>query len=242
MCHLLEVTSQILWHRQHWELFRSSGGLSAIHSISTSLQWPYSLDTSSLDKKLAQRKHFPSVNWNISYSKYINLLEGHYERTEPEFIHLRKRAKEILQKEDDLAEIVQLVGKSALGESDKITLDVARLLKDDFLQQNGMSEYDRFCPFYKTSSMLKNFVGTCHSTIMHKLSLTNTQHIMTVRIIWWSSIVVSPSTRSRTRWHPSYTDCHRWNLKWVNFSSLGARGCSHDVTEPQHPISRGAES
>lgn len=69
------------------------------------------------------------------------------------------KTKEILQKEEDLAEIVQLVGKSALGENDKITLEVARMLKDDFLQQNGMSEYDRFCPFYKTSAMLRNFVG-----------------------------------------------------------------------------------
>ena len=69
------------------------------------------------------------------------------------------KTKEILQKEEDLAEIVQLVGKSALGENDKITLEVARMLKDDFLQQNGMSEYDRYCPFYKTSAMLRNFVG-----------------------------------------------------------------------------------
>ena len=71
----------------------------------------------------------------------------------------RMKTKEILQKEEDLAEIVQLVGKSALGENDKITLEVARMLKDDFLQQNGMSEYDRYCPFYKTSGMLRNFVG-----------------------------------------------------------------------------------
>lgn len=63
-----------------------------------------------------------------------------------------------MQKEEDLAEIVQLVGKSALGEDDKVTLEVARMLKDDFLQQNGMSEYDRYCPFYKTSGMLRNFV------------------------------------------------------------------------------------
>jgi len=63
-----------------------------------------------------------------------------------------------LQKEDELAEIVQLVGKSALGEQDKVTLDVARLLKDDFLQQNGISEYDRYCPFYKTNGMLRNFM------------------------------------------------------------------------------------
>ena len=74
-------------------------------------------------------------------------------------MELRTKTKEILQKEEDLAEIVQLVGKSALGENDKVTLEVARMLKDDFLQQNGMSEYDRYCPFYKTSAMLRNFVG-----------------------------------------------------------------------------------
>lgn len=112
-----------------------------------------------LDKKLAQRKHFPSVNWSLSYSKYTKVLEPHYETTEPGFVELRTKTKEILQKEEDLAEIVQLVGKSALGEGDKITLEVARMLKDDFLQQNGMSEYDRFCPFYKTSAMLRNFVA-----------------------------------------------------------------------------------
>lgn len=118
-----------------------------------------------LDKKLAQRKHFPSVNWNVSYSKYIKVLEPYYERSEPGFIEVRTRAKEILQKEEDLAEIVQLVGKSALGEADKITLEVARMLKDDFLQQNGISEYDRYCPFYKTSVMLRNFIAFHESAI-----------------------------------------------------------------------------
>ncbi|KAG8217367.1 vacuolar type ATPase [Butyriboletus roseoflavus] len=112
-----------------------------------------------LDKKLAQRKHFPSVNWNLSYSKYTKVLEPFYERDAPGFVELRVRTKEILQKEEDLAEIVQLVGKSALGENDKITLEVARMLKDDFLQQNGMSEYDRYCPFYKTNAMLRNYVA-----------------------------------------------------------------------------------
>lgn len=118
-----------------------------------------------LDKKLAQRKHFPSVNWSLSYSKYTKVLEPYYESTEPGFVELRMKTKEILQKEEDLAEIVQLVGKSALGENDKITLEVARMLKDDFLQQNGMSEYDRYCPFYKTSAMLRNFVAFHDSAI-----------------------------------------------------------------------------
>ena len=64
-----------------------------------------------LDKKLAQRKHFPSVNWLISYSKYTRALDEYYDKHFPEFVPLRTKAKEILQEEEDLAEIVQLVGK-----------------------------------------------------------------------------------------------------------------------------------
>ncbi|XP_034475107.1 V-type proton ATPase catalytic subunit A-like [Drosophila innubila] len=111
-----------------------------------------------LDKKLAQRKHFPSVNWLQSYSKYIRALDSYYEIESPEFVELRALAKQVLQEEEDLAEIVQLVGKTSLNESDKITLEVARLLKDDFLQQNSYSVYDAFCPFYKTVGMLKNMM------------------------------------------------------------------------------------
>ena len=111
-----------------------------------------------LDKKLAQRKHFPSVNWSVSYSKYMKALEPYYESFDADFVSLRTRAKEILQTEEDLSEIVQLVGKSALAESDKITLEIAKVLKDDFLQQNGYSNYDRYCPFYKTVGMLRNMI------------------------------------------------------------------------------------
>lgn len=67
-----------------------------------------------LDKKLAQRKHFPSVNWLISYSKYTRALDEYYDKHFPEFVPLRTKAKEILQEEEDLAEIVQLVGKVSL--------------------------------------------------------------------------------------------------------------------------------
>ncbi|XP_039249470.1 V-type proton ATPase catalytic subunit A-like [Styela clava] len=112
-----------------------------------------------LDKKLAQRKHFPSVNWLISYSKYIRALEEFYEKNFPDFVQLRMKAKKILQEEEDLSEIVQLVGKSSLAETDKITLEVAKLLKDDFLQQNGFSAYDRYCPFYKTVGIMRNIIA-----------------------------------------------------------------------------------
>jgi len=112
-----------------------------------------------LDKKLAQRKHFPSVNWLISYSKYMRALDEYYDRNFPEFPALRTKCREILQEEEDLSEIVQLVGKGSLAESDKITLEVAKLIKDDYLQQNGYSTYDRFCPFYKAVGMLKNIIA-----------------------------------------------------------------------------------
>lgn len=111
-----------------------------------------------LDKKLAQRKHFPSINWLYSYSKYTKALDPFYEDFDSEFVGLRTKCKEILQMEDDLTEIVQLVGKDSLAESDKIILEVATLIKDNFLQQNGFTEYDKYCPFYKTVWMLRNFI------------------------------------------------------------------------------------
>ncbi|BFZ53104.1 H(+)-transporting V1 sector ATPase subunit A [Savitreella phatthalungensis] len=111
-----------------------------------------------LDKKLAQRKHFPSINTSMSYSKYTNALAPWYEKNNPEFPRLRDQIKAILQAEESMLDIIQLVGKSALSEPDKVTLDVAGLIKDDFLQQNGYSDWDRYCPIYKTEYMMKGFV------------------------------------------------------------------------------------
>ncbi|CEP15485.1 hypothetical protein [Parasitella parasitica] len=127
-----------------------------------------------LDKKLAQRKHFPSVNWNLSYSKYMKVLEPYYEKHDPEYIQLRDKCKEILQMEENLSEIVQLVGKSGLNESDKITLEVAQIIKDDFLQQNGYSDYDRYCPFFKTTWMLRNMIGF-YDKATHAVESSNNQ-------------------------------------------------------------------
>lgn len=112
-----------------------------------------------LDKKLAQRKHFPSINTALSYSKYTTILDPYYEKHHPEYPKLRDRIRELLSNSEDLDQVVQLVGKSALGDPDKITLDVAGLLKDDFLQQNGYSDYDQFCPMWKTEYMMKAFMG-----------------------------------------------------------------------------------
>lgn len=73
-----------------------------------------------MDKKLAQRKHFPSVNWLISYTKYMRVLEPYFNNIESEYSSLRNTAREILQQEDSLSEIVQLVGKESLSEDQKV--------------------------------------------------------------------------------------------------------------------------
>eukprot|EP01083_Nonionella_stella_P074944 203450_1 len=109
-----------------------------------------------LDKKLAQRKHFPSVNWTISYSNCVDILVRYYNENEPDFMGYVGTFRTILQEEKSLMEIVQLVGKESLAEDQKLILEVARIIREDFLQQNGFSEWDRFCPLYKTNWMLKN--------------------------------------------------------------------------------------
>eukprot|EP00761_Pharyngomonas_kirbyi_P011736 gb/GECH01011762.1/.p1 GENE.gb/GECH01011762.1/~~gb/GECH01011762.1/.p1 ORF type:complete len:615 (+),score=153.36 gb/GECH01011762.1/:1-1845(+) len=111
-----------------------------------------------LDKKLAQRKHFPSVNWLISFSNYIDSLDGFYDNFDSDFVGIRTTAREILQQEEDLIEIVQLVGKDSLAEGDKVTLETAGLIREEFLAQNSFTSYDQYCPFYKTVWMLRNLV------------------------------------------------------------------------------------
>lgn len=112
-----------------------------------------------LDKKLAQRKHFPSINTSLSYSKYTTVLDPYYQQNYPEFPVLRDRIKQLLSDSEELDQVVQLVGKSALSDPDKITLDVASLIKEDFLQQNGYSKHDQYCPVWKTLWMMKAMIG-----------------------------------------------------------------------------------
>ena len=111
-----------------------------------------------LDKKLAQRKHFPSVSWTLSYSKYEDALRSYFSSVNTDFPGLRTEVKQLLQEEQELNEIVQLVGKDSLAEPDKLTLEVARLVREDFLQQNSYTPYDRVSPMWKTFGMLRNML------------------------------------------------------------------------------------
>jgi V-type H+-transporting ATPase subunit A len=107
-----------------------------------------------LDKKLAQRKHFPSVNWLTSYSNYDRALETHFEQY-PGFPNARAKCRELLQTEAELQEIVQLVGKDSLSEDQKLIMDITRIIREDYLAQNAYTPYDKFCPFEKSVGMLK---------------------------------------------------------------------------------------
>jgi len=130
-----------------------------------------------LDKKLAQRKHFPSINWTISFSKYIRVLEPYMEEAEPEYLRLQQQFREILQSEDELQEIVQLVGKDSLSEDQKCTLETARIIREDFLQQNGFSEYDFMCTLPKTIGMMK-VIGHFHDCAMKAITETGDRKIV----------------------------------------------------------------
>jgi V-type H+-transporting ATPase subunit A len=131
-----------------------------------------------LDKKLAQRKHFPSVNWNISYSNYERQLEKYFDDYDIEFNYYRKTFKAILQEEESLNEIVKLTGRESLSEDQKVVFEIATVIREDFLQQNSFSEYDYFCPLYKTLGMMKcvtKFYDTAKKAILespadHKIS------------------------------------------------------------------------
>ena len=109
-----------------------------------------------LDAKLAQRRHFPAINWLNSYSLYSKALGPWYdEHVSPEWVKLRNDAMELLQKEAELQEIVQLVGSDALPEDQQLTLEIARMIREYFLQQNAYHEVDTFCPMDKQYKLLK---------------------------------------------------------------------------------------
>ncbi|MCQ8894178.1 MAG: ATP synthase subunit A [Methanolinea sp.] len=109
-----------------------------------------------LDAKLSQRRHFPAINWLNSYSLYLGSLQDWYDReVSPEWNSLRSWAMEILQKEAELQEIVQLVGSDALPEAEQITIEVARMIREIFLQQNAYDAVDTFCDMKKQYAMMK---------------------------------------------------------------------------------------
>ena len=108
-----------------------------------------------LDADLAERRHFPSINWNESYSLYRDQLDPWFEENVTEdWSETRQWAIDVLDEESELQEIVQLVGKDALPEDQQLTLEIARYLREAYLQQDAFHPTDTFCPPEKTHSIL----------------------------------------------------------------------------------------
>lgn len=89
------------------------------------------------------------MNWSISTSNYEHQLDAYFNNFDPDFSQLRQSFKQILTEETELTEIVQLVGRDSLSEDQKLSLEVAKIIREDFLQQDAFSDYDYNCPLYK---------------------------------------------------------------------------------------------
>ena len=112
-----------------------------------------------LDASLASRRHFPSINWLNSYSLYQNeLLPWFSKNVSESWPQLYKNSMAILQKEAELQEVVQLVGYDALPDREKVVLDTARMIREDFLQQSAFDEIDQFCSMKKQFLMLQSIL------------------------------------------------------------------------------------
>ena len=109
----------------------------------------------SLDASLAYRRHFPAINWLNSYSLYLDAVTPWFdEHMGPDFMNNRNRAMHLLQEENELNEIVQLVGKDSLSPKDQLTLEIARMLREDFLQQNAFMDVDAYSSFDRQMRLL----------------------------------------------------------------------------------------
>ena len=129
----------------------------------------------SLDASLAYRRHFPAINWLNSYSLYLDSVTPWFdENLGPEFIANRNRAMHLLQEENELNEIVQLVGKDSLSARDQLTLEIARMLREDFLQQNAFMDVDSYSSFDRQKrlmALILHYEDLCRDAIAKGVAL-----------------------------------------------------------------------
>jgi V/A-type H+-transporting ATPase subunit A len=119
-----------------------------------------------LDARLAFSRHFPAVDWLVSYSLYLEPVSKYWrEKVAEDYYELRQKAMAILQREAELQDIVRLVGMEALSPQDRLTLETARSIREDFLHQNALHEVDTYTSLYKQYLMLKNIMNF-HNTAL----------------------------------------------------------------------------
>ncbi len=114
-----------------------------------------------LDYELSRRRHFPAISWTQSYTLY-DFRRWYTEHVADDWNDLMRESKALLQRADELQEIVQLVGPEALSDSEHLLLMIAQMIQEDFLQQSSFEEADRFSPLDKTYWMIKTLIGYYH--------------------------------------------------------------------------------
>ncbi len=109
-----------------------------------------------LDASLAYRRHFPAINWNGSYSLYVPLLEQWYmDNLGATYPQMRDALGRLLQQEAALQEMVQLVGPDALQDQERLVIEIGRIIREDFLQQDAYHEYDAYCSMEKAQGIIQ---------------------------------------------------------------------------------------
>ncbi len=117
-----------------------------------------------LDASLAYRRHFPAINWNGSYSLYTPFLDQWYrDKVDPDYPRLRDVIRVLLQQEASLQEMVQLVGPDALQDHERLIIEMGRIIREDFLQQNAFHDTDAYCSMKKACGIMR-MVATFYQT------------------------------------------------------------------------------
>lgn len=112
-----------------------------------------------LDERLASQRHFPAINWLTSYSLYCDVVDDYCNSNiEPSWKENRKKAMEILQRESELEELVRLVGMDALSYGDRLCMEVAKMIREDFLHQNAFDTQDTYTSLKKQHLILDNII------------------------------------------------------------------------------------
>lgn len=116
-----------------------------------------------LDKSLAYARHYPAINWNTSYSEYVNDLSAwYYDNAGPEFMNYRDELCSILLEENSLMEIVKLIGADVLPDDQKLVIEIARVIRVGFLQQNAFHKEDTYVPLAKQMKMMEIILYLYH--------------------------------------------------------------------------------
>ena len=179
----------------------------------------------SLDSSLAYKRHFPAINWLNSYSLYLDSLKPWFdENLGEEFMRNRGAAMSILQNEASLNEIVQLVGKDALSPADQLTLETARMIREDFLQQNAFTDVDGYSSYDRQErllAMILKYDRLCRDAIAKGAPTAALFQIGAVR-----KSAAPRAWRWRSTRRPTPPCLPRWRLRSPR--SLPKEGTKHD--------------